>query len=111
MTAFSKLFEHPEYGQILVVARGNEDGAPELIWSVKPPGLGVCDVAIGFDGEDAWEKLDKALAMADEAVARQVIGAVWKTITRQCRLTPELSRAVGVGLNELLCAALHGAMK
>ena len=80
MANFAKIFDHPDYGQILVVARGNTDGAPELVWSIKPEGLGVCDVAIGFDGDDAWEKLDKAFDKADAAMADEVMGAVWKQI-------------------------------
>ncbi len=80
MTNFAKLFEHPKYGQILVVARPGDDGVPSIVWLIKPPGLGVCEMTIEFDGDDALEKMERALTIADETMASEVYEAVWRRV-------------------------------
>lgn len=78
---FAKLFDRPLYGQVLVVFDSNDEGKPELRWSVKPPGLGVCSLAFGFKDTDAgWEAAEKALADADDAAADKHAHAVFSQL-------------------------------
>lgn len=79
MKQFAKLFDRPKYGQVVMML-GTDDDKPELQCFVKPDGLGVCQVAIGF-GE--WAPAEKALAEADEAFADQVAAAIFEPMKLQ----------------------------
>ena len=75
MNQFAKMFDRPKYGQVVMLLRTDDDDKPELQCFVKPDGLGVCQVAIGFD---EWPPAEKALADADDAFADQVAAAIFE---------------------------------
>lgn len=79
---FAKLFDRPEYGQVLVVLDANdESGEPELQWSVSPPGLGVCTVRLGFaDSDEGWDAAEDALAKADETAADRMAQGIFSMV-------------------------------
>lgn len=80
--SFAKLFERPYYGQVLVVLDADvESGRPELRWSVSPPELGVCSLALGFADSDAgWDDAEAALAKADETTADDIARQIFSMI-------------------------------
>lgn len=80
MKPFAKLFELPEFGQVLaVVQRGGDHDKPTLTWSVCPPGLDVCSFSLGFDDSDAgWDTAEKALSGTDEAQALKVAELIFQ---------------------------------
>ncbi|ATW57984.1 hypothetical protein CNR34_00051 [Pseudomonas phage nickie] len=72
---FAKLFQFDDIGQVLVKLDEAEDpdtSGPEIVISFKPENLGVCAVKLskfGPDGDEAWDKADKAFETIDEAFA------------------------------------------
>lgn len=77
---FAKLFERPGYGQVLAVLDAGDNG-PELRWSVQPPELGVCSMALGFADTDAgWDAAEKALADADDGAADVAARALFDAV-------------------------------
>ena len=69
---FAKLFERPEYGQVLAKLDADGGGAPELRWYAKPPGLGVCSFALGFgDSDEGWDAAERAFERAGDDEADQ----------------------------------------
>lgn len=80
MNDFAKIFNHPNHGQIVVIADEDSDGNPAIVYHVKPEGLGVCKVAVGFNGDDAWEKLDRAFAKVDEKSSIEIASRIFDQI-------------------------------
>lgn len=74
---FAKIFDTTK-GQVLALADEGDNG-PELRWYARPPGLGVCQFAIGFkDDNDGWAALDKAFDAADMAQAEMAAQILFK---------------------------------
>lgn len=68
---FAKIFDVVRYGQIVMIKKQNDDGAPELRFFCQPEGYGVCSFAIGWDDDEhAEKKLDEAF---DRMVMREAI--------------------------------------
>lgn len=75
---FAKLFERPNYGQVLAKLDADDEGAPELRWYAKPPGLGVCSFALGFgDSDEGWDAAERAFERAGEDEADQAARALY----------------------------------
>lgn len=71
---FAKLFGTGR-DQVLVKLDGDEANQPEVRIYFKPPGLGVCSIALNGwkDNEADWKTADEAFAKVDEAAARSMI--------------------------------------
>jgi hypothetical protein len=54
---FAKLYD-TELGQILVKLEDEDEGL-EVRYYFVPEGLGLCSVAVKFEGDDNWEKAEK----------------------------------------------------
>lgn len=77
--SFAKLFQSKTFGQILAVVSTDEEGKPEIRWSCKPPGLGLCAMAFGFDDSDeGWDRAEAALESADLVKAEETAAALFK---------------------------------
>lgn len=55
MNKFIKLFEYEEYGQVAVI-RGEVDDDPALRIFYKPPGLGICEISVGFYDDESADR-------------------------------------------------------
>jgi hypothetical protein len=67
---FAHLYEFPEIGQVLIKLDVGEDG-PEVRTYIKPEGLGVCSLAVGFeDNDDGWKLADKMFGEMQAEQAR-----------------------------------------
>ena len=70
---FAKIYERPVFGQMLLKIDAGEDGKPEVRWHLKPPGLGVCSFALGFDDtEEGWDAAERTFATLGEDDADNV---------------------------------------
>lgn len=72
---FAKLFE-TDIGQIVVLNHQDSDGNPALVFMFMSDleGLGVCQVAIGFDDSEEGEaKRDTAFDALTEEMARSIV--------------------------------------
>lgn len=79
MNDFCKLFEHAEYGQILVKIDKDEDEMPEVRFYAQPKGLGVCSVAVSFtDDDEGWSSADELFAKVDKDRAIKALSPVWQ---------------------------------
>lgn len=68
---FARVFDVARYGQIVMIKKQSDEGAPELRFFCHPEGYGVCSFAIGWnDDEHAEKKLDEAF---DRMVMREAI--------------------------------------
>lgn len=80
MERFAKLFEFKDIGQVLAVLKEGDDG-PEIRYFVKPPGLGVCEIAPSWEDDDRGRALAKeTFAAIDEEQARTAHAAVMEMI-------------------------------
>lgn len=71
---FAKLFE-TEKGQILVKLDDGDEGA-EVRFYFMPEGLGVCSMALQFEGSDdhKWDLAESAFEKVDEELALSFVG-------------------------------------
>ena len=53
---FARVFEVVRYGQIVIMKKQSDEGAPELRFFCQPEGFGVCQFAIGWKDEENAEK-------------------------------------------------------
>ena len=75
--SFAKLFDSPEFGQILVTRDVAEQG-PAVIFHVEPPGLGVCQTLANFEDTDAgWDARDKAFEAVTLEQAEAFAGSIF----------------------------------
>ena len=71
---FAKVFEVKRIGQIVIMKKQTEIGAPELRFFFQPEGFGVCEFAIGFNDEDASEsRFDEAYREMTPQIATEII--------------------------------------
>lgn len=52
---FCRVYDNKRYGQIVIMKKQSEEGAPEIRLFFQPEGFGVCNFAIGFKSDDAPE--------------------------------------------------------
>ncbi|HKO88772.1 MAG TPA: hypothetical protein VJU83_09690 [Burkholderiales bacterium] len=74
---FAKLFETGDE-QILVKLDDGKDG-PEIRFYWNPPGLGICNFALQFGGEEvekAWDDAEAAFTKVDEIQARTLVSSI-----------------------------------
>jgi hypothetical protein len=69
---FAKIFRTEETGQILVVI-DEGDAGPEVKFSFVPVGLGVCSLAVKFDGDTAWDSAQELFDSVDKVRAIEMI--------------------------------------
>ena len=71
---FAKVFEVKRLGQIVIMKKQTEIGAPELRFFFQPEGFGVCEFAIGFNDQDATEsRFDEAYREMTPQIATEII--------------------------------------
>ncbi|MCY1341525.1 hypothetical protein D9M68_138720 [compost metagenome] len=81
MERFAKLYEFEGIGQVLVKLDSGDSG-PEVRFFFSPPGLGVCSLAVNFQGDEdgQWDAAEMAFDMVDEAKAKDMVEEALKTI-------------------------------
>jgi hypothetical protein len=67
---FARVFDVARYGQIVMIKKQNDAGAPELRFYCQPEGFGVCSFAIGWDDDSGENKVSEAF---DKLLMREVI--------------------------------------
>lgn len=79
---FAKLYETPEYGQILVKLDVHPDeNTPEVRYYIQPHNLGVCSYALGWpDTDEGWDKAEQWFALVDEEDAREKANTIQKQV-------------------------------
>jgi len=71
---FAKVFEVKRIGQIVIMKKQTELGAPELRFFFQPEGFGVCEFAIGFNDQDASEsRFEEAYREMTPQIATEII--------------------------------------
>ena len=71
---FAKVFEVKRIGQIVIMKKQTELGAPELRFLFQPEGFGVCEFAIGFNDQDASEsRFEEAYREMTPQIATEII--------------------------------------
>ena len=71
---FAKVFDNKRLGQIVIMKKQTEIGAPELRFFFHPEGFGVCEFAIGFNDEDASEsRFTQAFNEMTPQIATEII--------------------------------------
>jgi hypothetical protein len=79
---FAKVFEVKRLGQIIIMKKQTEIGAPELRFFFQPEGFGVCEFAIGFNDEDATEsRFSEAFNEMTPQIATEIIDGYLKHMT------------------------------
>lgn len=83
---FAKIFENKRLGQVIIMKKQTELGAPELRFFFQPEGFGVCEFAIGFNDQDASEsRFAEAYDEMTPQIAYEIIDGYLKHMTAQAR--------------------------
>jgi hypothetical protein len=81
---FAKIFENKRLGQVIIMKKQTELGAPELRFFFQPEGFGVCEFAIGFNDQDASEsRYAEAYDEMTPQIAYEIIDGYLKHMTAQ----------------------------
>jgi hypothetical protein len=81
---FAKIFENKRLGQVIIMKKQTELGAPELRFFFQPEGFGVCEFAIGFNDQDASEsRFTEAYDEMTPQIAYEIIDGYLKHMTAQ----------------------------
>lgn len=81
---FAKIFESKKLGQVIIMKKQTELGAPELRFFFQPEGFGVCEFAIGFNDDDATEsRFEEAYKEMTPQIAYEIIDGYLKHMTAQ----------------------------
>ena len=81
---FAKIFENKRLGQVIIMKKQTELGAPELRFFFQPEGFGVCEFAIGFNDQDASEsRFEEAYNEMTPQIAYEIIDGYLKHMTSQ----------------------------
>jgi hypothetical protein len=81
---FAKIFENKRLGQVIIMKKQTELGAPELRFFFQPEGFGVCEFAIGFNDQDATEsRFAEAYEEMTPQIAYEIIDGYLKHMTAQ----------------------------
>jgi hypothetical protein len=79
---FAKVFDVKRFGQIIIMKKQTELGAPEVRFFFQPDGFGVCEFAIGFTDDDASEsKFNAAFSEMTPQIATEIIDGYLKHMT------------------------------
>ena len=79
---FAKIFENKRLGQVIIMKKQTELGAPELRFFFQPEGFGVCEFAIGFNDQDATEsRFAEAYDEMTPQIAYEIIDGYLKHMT------------------------------
>jgi hypothetical protein len=79
---FAKIFENKRLGQVIIMKKQTELGAPELRFFFQPEGFGVCEFAIGFNDQDASEsRFAEAYDEMTPQIAYEIIDGYLKHMT------------------------------
>lgn len=70
---FAKVFNVKRYGQIVVLKKQNDEGAPELRFFCQPEGYGVCSFALGWNDDNSETRVHQAF---EQIVMREAIEIV-----------------------------------
>ena len=63
---FAKLFDTPDYGQLLLkIDQADDEADVEVRLYAQPPGLGVCSFSCGFSDDESGDADTKARAFFD----------------------------------------------
>ncbi len=82
MSAFAKLFEFPDLGQVLVKIDTGEDGVEVRLYFM-PKNLGVCSVALSRfpgDEDEQWDHAQARFDGIDQESAHEIVSETLKTI-------------------------------
>ena len=81
---FAKIFENKRLGQVIIMKKQTELGAPEIRFFFQPEGFGVCEFAIGFNDQDATEsRFAEAYDEMTPQIAYEIIDGYLKHMTAQ----------------------------
>jgi hypothetical protein len=81
---FAKIFENKRLGQVIIMKKQTELGAPEIRFFFQPEGFGVCEFAIGFNDQNASEsRFAKAYDEMTPQIAYEIIDGYLKHMTAQ----------------------------
>lgn len=81
---FAKIYENDRLGQVIIMKKQTEIGAPELRFFFQPDGFGVCEFSIGFNDQDASEsRFEEAFKEMTPQIAYEIIDGYLKHMTAQ----------------------------
>ena len=81
---FAKVYDNKRFGQIIIMKKQTEIGAPELRFFFQPEGFGVCEFAIGFNVQDATEeRFNLAFTEMNLRIAIEIIDGYMAHMTAQ----------------------------
>lgn len=81
---FAKIFENKRLGQVIIMKKQTDLGAPEIRFFFQPEGFGVCEFAIGFNDQDASEsRFAEAYDEMTPQIAYEIINGYLKHMTAQ----------------------------
>jgi hypothetical protein len=81
---FAKIFENKRLGQVIIMKKQTDLGAPEIRFFFQPEGFGVCEFAIGFNDQDASEsRFAEAYDEMTPQIAYEIIDGYLKHMTAQ----------------------------
>lgn len=81
---FAKVYDNKRFGQIIIMKKQTEIGAPELRFFFQPEGFGVCEFAIGFNDQDATEeRFNLAFTEMNLRIAIEIIDGYMAHMTAQ----------------------------
>lgn len=71
---FAKVYDNKRYGQVVILKKQTEGGAPELRFYFQQEVGGVCEFSIGFHDEDASEsRFEQAFNEMTPQIAVEII--------------------------------------
>lgn len=77
MDPFAKLYWAEDVGQVLVLLDSNASDGPEIRYTFRPQGLGLCNYSIGFNDTAAGHELaEQVFARVDEHLALHAVRAL-----------------------------------
>lgn len=83
---FAKVYDNKRFGQIIIMKKQTEIGAPELRFYFQPEGFGVCEFAIGFNDQDATEeRFNLAFTEMNLRIAIEIIDGYMAHMTAQAK--------------------------
>jgi hypothetical protein len=80
---FAKVFNVKRYGQIVVLKKQNDEGAPELRFYCHPEGYGVCTFSLGWNDDNSEARVEEAFKQIVMREAIEIVDGWIKHITSQ----------------------------
>lgn len=78
---FAKVYDNKRYGQVVILKKQTEIGAPEIRFFFQKEGYGVCEFAIGFDDDAPESKFDQAFNEMTPQIAVEIIDGFMARMT------------------------------